>query len=74
MRYHRLVRDYERRPDYHEAMVLWVTVAIMTRQLARTTTGAPASSPMGQTPRRSLDSRTTRPASRGSVLGQPALA
>jgi transposase len=41
MRYRRLVRDYERRPEHHEAMVLWATATIMTRQLARTTTGAP---------------------------------
>jgi Transposase DDE domain len=41
MRYRRLVRDYERRPEHHEAMVLWATVAIMTRQLTRTTTHAP---------------------------------
>ena len=41
LRYRRLVRDYERRPEHHEAMVLWATVAIMTRQLARTTAGAP---------------------------------
>jgi hypothetical protein len=41
MRYRRLVRDYERRPEHHEAMVLWAAVAIMTRQLARTTAGAP---------------------------------
>jgi transposase len=41
MRYRRLVRDYERRPEHHEAMVLWATVAIMTRQLARTTAGVP---------------------------------
>jgi transposase len=41
MRYRRLVRDYERRPEHHEAMVLWATVAIMTRQLARTTAGTP---------------------------------
>lgn len=41
LRYRRLVRDYERRPEHHEAMVLWATVTIMTRQLARTTSGAP---------------------------------
>jgi hypothetical protein len=29
------------RPAHHEAMVLWATVTIMTRQLTRTTTGAP---------------------------------
>jgi transposase len=40
MRYRRLVHDYERRPDHHEAMMLWATVTIMTRQLTRTTTGA----------------------------------
>lgn len=34
-RHRRLVRDYERRPEHHEAMVWWATVAIMTRRLAR---------------------------------------
>ena len=47
MRYRRLVRDYERRPEHHEAMVLWATVAIMTRQLASTTAGAPPPSRWG---------------------------
>jgi transposase len=41
MRHRRLVRDYERLPEHHEAMVLWATVTIMTRQLVRHTTGAP---------------------------------
>ncbi len=41
MRHRRLVRDYERRPEHHEAMVLWATIMIMTRQLVRETTGAP---------------------------------
>ena len=41
LRYRRLVRDYERRPEHHEAMVLWATVTIMTRQLTRATSGAP---------------------------------
>jgi len=40
MRHRRLVRDYERRPEHHEAMVLWATVMIMTRQLARHAAGA----------------------------------
>ena len=31
MRHRRLVRDYERRPEHHEAMVLWATTMIMTR-------------------------------------------
>ena len=35
MRYRRLVRDYERRIENHEAMVYWATVLIMTRRLAR---------------------------------------
>ncbi|MBA3488423.1 MAG: IS5 family transposase [Longispora sp.] len=39
LRYRRLVRDYERRPEHHEAMVLWATVMIMTRRLARMAPG-----------------------------------
>ena len=41
MRYRRLVRDYERRIEHHEAMVYWATVMIMTRRLARYETGTP---------------------------------
>jgi transposase len=41
-RYRRLVRDYERRPEHHEAMVLWATTMIMTRQLAHQATDQPA--------------------------------
>jgi transposase len=41
LRYRRLVRDYERRSDHHEAMVLWATVTIMTRQLDRKNSGTP---------------------------------
>ena len=41
MRWRRLVRDYERRTDNHEAMVCWATVFIMTRRLARYETGQP---------------------------------
>jgi transposase len=41
MRHRRLVRDYERLPEHHEAMVLWATIMIMTRQLVRHTTTAP---------------------------------
>ena len=48
LRYRRLVRDYERRPEHHEAMVLWATVTIMTRKLARTTSGAPPHPRWGQ--------------------------
>jgi transposase len=35
LRYRRLVRDYERRPEHHEAMVYWASVMIMTKRLAR---------------------------------------
>jgi transposase len=48
LRYRRLVRDYERRPEHHEAMVLWATIAIMTRQLARKQSGAPPQPRWGQ--------------------------
>jgi transposase len=41
LRYRRLVRDYERRPAHHEAMVYWATVMIMTRRLARQATSDP---------------------------------
>jgi transposase len=41
MRWRRLVRDYERRTDHHEAMIYWATVFIMTRRLARYQTGKP---------------------------------
>ena len=30
----RCVRDYERRPESHEAMVRWAMVLVMTRRLA----------------------------------------
>ena len=42
-RHRRLVRDDERLPEHHEAMVLWATTMIMTRQLVRHVTGEPAS-------------------------------
>lgn len=48
MRYRRLVRDYERRPDHHEAMVYWATVMIMTRRLARGSTDPPVKQRWGQ--------------------------
>ncbi len=40
-RHRRLVRDYERLPEHHEAMLLWATTMIMTRQLVRQRTGQP---------------------------------
>jgi transposase len=41
LRYRRLVRDYERRPEHHEAMVYWASVMIMTKRLARMAGGEP---------------------------------
>lgn len=58
LRYRRLVRDHERRPDHHEAMVLWATVTIMTRQLTRALAGEPPAArwgrPRGTSPRPTL--------------------
>ena len=34
MRWRRLVRDYERLPETHEAMVKWAMVAVMLNRLA----------------------------------------
>lgn len=48
MRYRRLVRDYERRPEHHETMVYWATVWIMTRRLARRSTDPPMQRRWGQ--------------------------
>jgi transposase len=48
LRYRRLVRDYERQPAHHEAMVYWATVLIMTRRLARRTTDPPLTQRWGQ--------------------------
>lgn len=47
-RHRRLVRDYERRPEHHEAMVWWATVTIMTRRLARELAGTPPQPRWGQ--------------------------
>jgi transposase len=41
LRYRRLVRDYERRPEHHEAMVYWAAIFTMTRRLARQQPGQP---------------------------------
>ena len=40
-RHRRLVRDYERLPEHHEAMLRWATTVIMTRQLVRQRTNQP---------------------------------
>lgn len=48
LRHRRLVRDYERKPEHHEAMVHWATVMIMTRRLARHATDPPIKQRWGQ--------------------------
>lgn len=58
LRHRRLVRDYERRPDHHQAMILWATVAIMTRQLARNLAGQPPAPRWGR-PREPASPPTT---------------
>lgn len=34
-KHRRTVRDYERLPASHEAMILWAMIALMTRRLAQ---------------------------------------
>ncbi|MFI7449671.1 IS5 family transposase [Nonomuraea sp. NPDC049714] len=41
VRYRRLVRIYERKPEHHEAMIWWATVHQMTRRLTRELAGLP---------------------------------
>ncbi|HET8680796.1 MAG TPA: IS5 family transposase [Micromonosporaceae bacterium] len=53
-RHRRLVRDYERKPEHHEAMVWWATVTIMTRRLTRELADDPPPPRWGQ-PRPSRD-------------------
>jgi hypothetical protein len=36
-KHHRTVRDYEKLPASHEAMILWAVIALMTRRLAHPT-------------------------------------
>ena len=48
LRYRRLVRDYERRTEHHEAMVYWATVLLMTRRLARRRNEPPVVQRRGQ--------------------------
>ena len=47
MRYRRLVRDYERRPEHHEAVVWWATIFITTKRLTRYERPAPPT-PLGK--------------------------
>ena len=48
-KHRRTVRDYERLPASHEAMILWAMIALMTRRLAQPThlsnTHLPANDP-----------------------------
>jgi hypothetical protein len=46
--YRWLVRDYERRPEHHEAMVYWATVLSMTRRLARCSSDPPINQRWGK--------------------------
>jgi transposase len=39
-KFRRTVRDYERLPEHHEAMIQWAMIAIMARRLARRTHSA----------------------------------
>lgn len=48
LRYRRLVRDYERHTEHHEAMVYWATVLLMTRRLARRGSDPPVIQRWGQ--------------------------
>ena len=50
VRYRRLVRCYERRPDHHEALVWWATVHLMTRRLTRELSGQPPAARWGGPP------------------------
>jgi transposase len=61
LRYRRLVRDYERRPEHQEAMVYWATVMIMTRRLARRSTDPPLQRRWGQ-PRTAVRTPVPAPA------------
>jgi transposase len=70
LRYRRLVRDYERVPQHHEAMVLWAAVTIMTPATGPRHGRSAASSPMGPTSRHSVATRTTRSASRVTICQQ----
>lgn len=45
MRCRRLVRDYERLPDSHEAMVKWAMIGLMVRRLAPDTARRPWAPP-----------------------------
>jgi len=44
-RHRRTVRDYERLPDHHQAMVTWAMTTVMTRRLARQHHPAPTPAP-----------------------------
>lgn len=35
LRHRRLVRDYERRPEHHEAMIWWANVMLLSRRITR---------------------------------------
>jgi putative transposase len=47
-KHRRTVRDYERLPAHHEAMVTWAMIAVMTRRLARSQPSVSTSSEADQ--------------------------
>ena len=61
LRYRRLVRDYERRTEHHEAMVYWATVLLMTRRLCRRSSDPPVVQRWGQ-PRSAVSEPDPAPA------------
>lgn len=70
-RHRRLVRDYERRPEHHEAMVWWATVTIMTRRLTPRTRVRPTATTLGST-QTNLHRGTSRMIIRQQALRRPA--
>jgi transposase len=50
MRYRRLVRVHERKPEHHQALIWWAAVHQMTRRLARELAGRPPHGRWGDPP------------------------
>ncbi|MEV0624246.1 IS5 family transposase [Nonomuraea sp. NPDC050404] len=65
VRYRRLVRIYERKPEHHEALIWWATVHQMTRRLTRELAGLPPPGRWGDPPSLPVLSSPDR---RGKVL------
>lgn len=65
VRYRRLARIYERKPEHHEALIWWATVHQMTRRLTRELAGRPPFSRWSDPPPLPILSSPDR---RGKVL------